>query len=312
MKAPWLSVVMPVHHGARDLPATLESLTRNDVRGIEFLLYDSSTDDSCEQIVANYSSRVPLVYNRLHDSSSWPAKTNIGVCQARAPHVAMLHHDDLWLEGHADMLRESLGRYPEAVMHAGPSRLIDQAGRGIGIWSLPMRAGLHTGMDFGRLLLVQNFIATPSPVFRRESWLAVGGMDESLWYTADWDLYLKLCLQGPVAVRAQASTAYRLHGHSLTSTGSRDNADLRQQMEHVLERHAAALNPGQAILDQADASIAINCALAAAASGQGVAWRMALARLWGLGLRGALGYLHTARLIERVMPRLRLKLSGVL
>lgn len=141
MKAPWLSVVMPVHHGARDLPATLESLTRNDVRGIEFLLYDSSTDDSCEQIVANYSSRVPLVYNRLHDSSSWPAKTNIGVCQARAPHVAMLHHDDLWLEGHADMLRESLGRYPEAVMHAGPSRLIDQAGRGLAFGRFPCGPG---------------------------------------------------------------------------------------------------------------------------------------------------------------------------
>lgn len=312
MEAPWLSVVMPVHNGARDLPATLESLARNEVRGIEFLIYDSSTDEDCEQIVANHATRLPLVYTRLDDAGSWPAKTNKGVRQARAPHVAMLHHDDLWLEGHADMLRASIGCYPEAVMHVGPSRLIDPAGRGIGSWSLPMQTGLYTGMDFGRLLLVQNFIAAPSPVFRRDAWLAVGGMDESLWYTADWDVYLKLCLRGAVAVRAQASTAYRLHGHSLTSTGSRDNADLRRQMEAVLERHAVCFNPGQALLDQAGASIAINCALAAAATGQGGCLRMALARLWRLGLRGALGYLHTARLVERIMPRLRLKLSGVL
>lgn len=312
MSTPWLSVVMPVHNGAQDLPATLESLARDDLRGIELLIYDSSPDDRCEQIAAGYASRLQLSYQRVDAALSWPAKTNVGVSQARASHVAMLHHDDLWLEGHADRLRESIGRYSEAVMHVGPTRLIDHAGRKIGSWSLPMRAGLYAGKDFGRLLLVQNFIATPSPVFRRDAWLAVGGMDTGLWYTADWDLYLRLCRQGAVAVRPQTSTAYRLHGHSLTSTGSRDEADWRRQMEVVLERHAGWFNPGQAILDQAGASIAINCALSAASAGQAGALRVALARLWGLGLRGAWKYLHTARLIERVLPRLRLKLSGAL
>jgi len=41
-------------------------------------------------------------------------------------------------------------------------------------------------------LIVQNFLAVPAPLFRRELALQAGGMDESLWYAADWDLWLNL------------------------------------------------------------------------------------------------------------------------
>ena len=45
-------------------------------------------------------------------------------------------------------------------------------------------------------LLVQNFISMPAPLFSREAALRVGGLDEDLWYTADWDFWLKLAATG--------------------------------------------------------------------------------------------------------------------
>ena len=90
-----------------------------------------------------------------------------------------------------------------------------------------------------------------------------------MWYTADWDLYLKLARAGEVYVRAAATTAFRVHAKSLTMTGSRDAAAFRAQHDQVLDRHLPALAPLPRGLERrARAGIAVNCALAAAANGQ--------------------------------------------
>ncbi len=102
-----------------------------------------------------------------------------------------------------------------------------------------------SGDEFGRGLIVQNFLAIPSPIIRREAWLAAGGMDTALWYTADWDLYLKLARRETVAVRPQTTTAFRIHGGSLTMTGSRTASALREQHEIVLKRHGDAFGLGR-------------------------------------------------------------------
>ena len=70
-------------------------------------------------------------------------------------------------------------------------------------------------------LMVQNFVAIPAPAINRDAFLRVGGMDKSLWYTADWDLYLKLACAGPVYYAHEALTCFRVHGDSQTMTGSR-------------------------------------------------------------------------------------------
>ena len=68
-----------------------------------------------------------------------------------------------------------------------------------------------------------------------------GGLDEMLWYTGDWDIWLKLAAQGPVYHHREVTTAFRVHRASLTITGSRDGADFEQQMRTVLDRHLPSL-----------------------------------------------------------------------
>ena len=47
-------------------------------------------------------------------------------------------------------------------------------------------------------LVVQNFIGIPAPTIRRDAYLSIGGLDDALWHTADWDQYLKLAAIGSV------------------------------------------------------------------------------------------------------------------
>lgn len=312
---PWLSVVVPVHDGARFLGATLAAAAAEGPEGVDFLVYDSSADGGASRaVVEGFADRLAIRYHATPQLKPWTAKTNRGVHEAAAPHVAMLHQDDLWLPGHLAALRRAIAEAPEAVLSVGPSRFIAPDGRDMGPWLLPLATGVHAGPDAMATLIVQNTVAIPSPLIRREAWLAVGGMDEALWYTADWDIYLKLVAQGPLHVRQQATTAFRLHGSSLTMTGSRDAKEFKEQHEVVLARHLAGLPVTVRRRQErlARAAIAANCALAAGSRAELVPLLRGLGAILALGPRGWPRFMAQTRLIDRVRPRLRLALGGAL
>ena len=65
-------------------------------------------------------------------------------------------------------------------------------------------------------ILLENFIIHAA--VRRERMLAVGGFDESIRWTADWDCWLRMVLDGSRAgLVAEPLMRYRLHRASLSS-----------------------------------------------------------------------------------------------
>ncbi len=312
-EVPWLSVIMPIHNGAHFLEATLASAAAEADAGMEFLCFDSGDDNGASREVAErFAGRMDIRWTATPDLKPWTSKTNLGVRQARAAHIVMLHQDDLWLPGHGRELAKTVrdmseGNYPLSI---GPSRLVGSKGQDAGSWNLPFRPGRIAGRELASTLLVQNTISVPSPVVDRAAFLSAGGMDDDLWYTADWDLYLKLALLGDVLVRPGATTAFRLHGGSLTMTGSGNIAEFRAQQEAVLERYLPQLMPLRSgVLARARASVAVNCALAAASRGQLGALAPAMMRVLLLGPWGWYRFLHDTRLVDRVGGRLLLKLA---
>ncbi len=312
---PWLSVAMPIHCGERWLPATLASAASQDCSGIEFILIDSGAEPTCQAIAATYSDRLDIRYEHRPDLTPWTAKTNLAVDEARAAHVAMLHQDDLWLAGRVDDMRRAIVAHPDAVLLLNPSRIVDQNGHGLGVWRCPLPTG--QSIDAPRLaerLLVQNFVAIPAPVARREAWMAAGGLDDTLWYTADWDLYLKIARQGSTVYRHAVTTAFRVHGGSLTVKGSADGEDFAQQMAQVIARHIDLAPAAQrdSVHRRALTSSAVNCALAQAMAGNLGLLVGALGSLLRLGPADVVRYLRDSRIIERALPRVRARLAGVL
>lgn len=308
-----ISVIMPVHGGARHLGATLASAAA-EAPGpdIEFRLYNSLADDGAARAVADqFAGQLNIVWQDRFDLVPWTAKTELGVAEARGPWVAMLHQDDLWLPGHLAALDAAIRDFPDVAFSVGPSHFVDGAGRQVGPWRLPFAPGRVPAREAALTLLVQNSIAIPSPLIRREAWVAAGGIDEGLWYTADWDLYLKLLDRGDMAVRPAATTAFRLHGSSLTMQGRHAEGAMEQQHAAVLARHLPLWAPvPTAVARRARASAMFNCALAGASAGRLGALVGAAARLLGLGPLGLARYVRESRIAERVWPRLRLTLTG--
>jgi glycosyltransferase involved in cell wall biosynthesis len=314
-QVPFLSVVMPIHDGAEWIRATLDTVAAEPLTAVEFIVIDSSPTDATAAIVESYEARVPLRLLRRPDVAAWQSKTNMGVDLASAEHVCILHQDDLWLPGRTEAVRGWIERAAEAALHLAPSFYVDRRGERMGRWHCPLPA--EVALDRELLLerlLVQNFVSVPAPVIRRSAWLDCGGMDDALWYTADWDIWLKLASAGPVVYHNDFTTAFRIHGSSLTMTGSRDARDFRSQMETVLDRYLGELpvSRRRAVERVARASIDVNVLLAAASGGNVRALASATGNVLSLGPAGMSRYLRDSRLHERTVSRLRARLAGAL
>jgi glycosyltransferase involved in cell wall biosynthesis len=263
---PWLSVIVPSYNGERWLAAALQSVVEQRDSGIEVIVIDGSETDSTLKIVDGFTDKLLIRAQRRPDLRTWTAKTNFGVGQAQGDRVCMLHVDDLWLPNRCFEVRKWLSIQSDGVMHLHPSYIIDDSGRRLGLWRCPLPGGdspVPTDTLIERLL-VQNFIGIPSPTIRRDAYLSVGGLDNALWYTADWDLYVKLAAIGSVYYHSIPLACFRVHKGSLTVSGSRNSADFRNQHQAIVDRHGDKLSPEARaeILPIAAASFDLNTALA--------------------------------------------------
>ena len=87
---------------------------------------------------------------------------------------------------------------------------------------------------------------------------------------------------------------------------------LRDHLERVLEKHIENIEILPREIDIARASIAVNCALAAVGNGDLSRLTEALFAIAKLGPRGAIRYIRQSRIIDRMLPRLRLSIGGSL
>jgi hypothetical protein len=267
------------------------------------------------EIIQSFADRLRFLIVDPEGIDGCSPKTNLGVDRASAPHIAWLCQDDFWLAGRVAAIRRWIGAHPTAVLHLAPTAIVDREDRVHGIWRCPLTLKdlpVEPEMLFERLL-VQNFVGVPSPIIRRDAWIACGGLDLDLWYTGDWDIWLKLARLGAVIHHNDVTAAFRIHDSSATSAGSREREDFEAQHRIVVERHIAAIAPErrETVRRLAETSITVNVALAAAAHGEGRAILHALSSIAALGPVDASRYFHRSRIADRVLPRLRAKSAGV-
>ena len=311
---PWLTVIMPSFRGEEWIRLALQSLAAEATDGIEVLLIDGGPTPAAREIAQEFADRLQLRVVAREDLINWHGKTNFGVQLAQSPHVCLLSVDDVWLPGRARTVHAWIEAEPSAVLHLAPTAIIDRRGRELGIWRCPLPSSRELSFDaVAERLLVQNFIASPTPVFRRDAWCASGGLDESLWYTADWDIWLKLSAAGAVHYHPEITSGFRIHRDSLTMRGSRDSAALERQMRTVLERYLPRLGArSQDVERAARASLAVNLALAAAAAGDPRGLWRALGSVLRLSPAALRRFLRDSRLLERVGPRVLARIRGSL
>ncbi len=302
-----MSVVLPTYNGEAHLSAALESIAAQGDAELEAIAVDDGSTDGTLAILESFVGRLPLTVIRRGHAGNWVATTNLGLARARGKWICLLHQDDVWLSNRLRRLRQLADRHPEATLLLSATRFIDPAGRHLNRWRCPLPADVT--LDPERIvprLLVQNFISVPAPLFRREAALAVGGMDEGLWYTPDWDFWLKLAAAGKTVYVATPLVSLRVHPQSQTIVRSADADDFRHQLDSVIDRHLPAWETRKRWLRPvAELSVEVDVALAGVFHGQKPPPLRLVLRFLRLGPVSWVRYLRYSRVVERVQARLR-------
>jgi glycosyltransferase involved in cell wall biosynthesis len=290
-----LSVVMPTYNGEAWLAPALESLLPQLDGETELVVVDDGSSDGTVALVERLTRGTPTRLLRPGRLGNWVAATNAGLREARGEWACFLHQDDLWSRGRMARLREELpGARGNLLVH--DTDFIGPAGEPLGRWTCPFLARDVAPSAFIERLLVQNWVSINAGTFRRAAALAGGGLDERLWFSADWDLWLRMAAGGPVRVLRESLGAYRIHPESQTSARKIVAGEWEDQLGTVLERHLASWPVGgarrRAVERTARASIAVNAALAVAGRGGGLRWGR---------------FLRDSRIVQRLLPRLRLR-----
>ena len=310
MRSPWLSVIMPTYNGENYVTSALESIAIQQDKDIEVIVIDDGSTDRTVSIIKAYDDRFCLRIVEGKHTGNWVANTNIGLSMAQGEYISCLHQDDFWVAGRLKTMRPLLAAAPLVLIALHPSWFVDERGHRLGLWSCPLPLA-HQPLDSAMVikhLLVQNFISMPAAIFKREGAIAVGGMDESLWYTADWDLWLKLTSIGETLYISHPLSCFRVHPCSQTAQ-SGWKTDFRSQLETVLDRHLSAWEghpPNkQTIVKVARFSVELNVALAAYYHGsKRPSLRKLLIHWFALGPQGWYIFVRDSRIIQRIVARL--------
>jgi glycosyltransferase involved in cell wall biosynthesis len=223
--APTVSVVIPVHNGERYLAEAIESVLEQSHPALECIVVDDGSTDSTAAVAGRYGDRVRFA-ERAHAGVS--AARNLGTSLARGELVAFLDHDDSWL---ADKLERQLALVASAgaLLTLCAVQVVDASGRPLRVLRLQWTADLVTGM----LLFdgTETVSCSSAGLFDRAGLEAIGGFDESLSTSADWDMLLRCALTEPPAYIDCPLVRYRVHDANMSRRIELMEADMRRAFD---------------------------------------------------------------------------------
>ncbi len=185
---PTVSVIMAAYNYGRFLGAAVKSVLAQTFADFELIVVnDGSTDDTARVILPYLADPRVRYYRTCHLGQ--PAAKNTGLRFARAPLIAFLDADDLWLP-HKLQRQVALHRADPGLGVIYTRRLlIDAEGRDVP-YEQPV---LYRG-EVVAAMFRSNFVCFSSALVRRAVLEDVGPFDESLALAIDYDLWLRAAL----------------------------------------------------------------------------------------------------------------------
>lgn len=182
-----IGVLIPTYNRAHLLRRALDSVTAQTRPVDQILVVDDGSTDDTAQLVASYRAS-PVRYLRQNNAGVSAAR-NRGIAALTSDWIAFLDSDDYWMPRKIERQMEELARSPGAVL-AYTGR-IEQWSDGRSS-SLPATDGTAVWPQ----LRVRNMVPASAAIVRRDVLVDLGGFDESLLGTEDWDMWFRVYTRG--------------------------------------------------------------------------------------------------------------------
>ncbi|THF73368.1 glycosyltransferase family 2 protein [Cohnella fermenti] len=203
MNRPRVTVVIPFYNDPYVAEA-IESVLAQTHEGIELIVVNDGSTREAERL-APYVNRVHILGKANGGTAS---ALNHGIRMASGEYVAWLSSDDRFLPAKIESQLRHMEQTGSAISHTA-FRVIDDSG---GRKEKPVRLHFESMYLFYESFLKGNAVNGCTVMMRKSLFDKLGGFNEKLPFTHDYDFWLRAILAGyPLAYLDEVLTEYRHH-----------------------------------------------------------------------------------------------------
>lgn len=219
---PIVSVITPALNQGLFIADAIVSVRVQDYEPIEHVVIDGGSSDSTVEVLRRYDH---LVWISEPDEGQSHA-LNKGFERARGEIFGWLNADDLYLPGAIATAVTALLQFGAGLVYGDYVKRDVETG-----WE--RRVDART-FDLEWQLNEGNVVPQPAAFFTREAFEAVGGIDRSLHYAMDYDLWIRIGKRFPVVHVDAPLAVFRFHPASKTVS---QNERFWREERAVARRH---------------------------------------------------------------------------
>jgi hypothetical protein len=239
---PHISVILPVHNGANYLRESIDSVLHQSFRDFDLHVLDDGSTDESPDIAKEYAARDGRVrYTRNPGRFGLYRTLNRGCREATSEWVRLWAHDDHMTSNCLEKFATFVTEYPTVGMVYCDFKDMDEWGKLTGREAIykPQRERTPdiADPDTAALLLLA-FGCLPGNIstcmLRKRSWSAVGGFQEGIQQTPDYDMWTRLSEQYPMGFIPEGLVELRAHPLQLGRQGHKQLTTL-EEMKSVFD-----------------------------------------------------------------------------
>jgi len=222
MSAPTVSVLMPAYNGEKYIGQAIESVFKQSFSDLELIVVDDASTDGTMAVVEKYKSDGRLVCVKFDDNHGVAAARNTALKHAQGVFVAFLDQDDMWLKNKLEIQVGFMRDNPDVAMVHSEILLINELGGLIVQSDSSDDADVSMDVDIHNILpelFMKCDIQVLTVLLRKSVLDRVGWFNEKLAGVDDYELWLRVARNHPIAYIKNALALYRKHSQQESNKG---------------------------------------------------------------------------------------------
>ncbi len=231
-----ITIAIPTYDRDDYLRQAIASILSETEIDLEVLVVDTASPVNVKEIVDSFNDpRLKYFYHPENLGMIGAANKCLELCQTEL--LMVFPDDDRLIKGGLKKLYAKIVNNTSVAAAIGSVLAINEAGQVTEKIAVSEVDQLLDGATFYKQYLTGKIKVQPAAVLLRKTALdRAGHYDELVHYCPDMDLWLRIALQGKIALVAEEVGEYRIHGGTATAKFRR-NAEIGRSYRDLLKKH---------------------------------------------------------------------------
>lgn len=177
---------MPVYNQERYLKKSIKSILNQSFTDFEFLILDDGSSDNSLKIAKSFRDKRIKIFKNIKKQGLTRCLNTL-INQSRSEYIARMDGDDISFRNRLKEQVSFLDKNKDVVLLGCWAKIIGREEKIIGEFKYPTKY-----KQIRKVILSFNPFIHSSVMFRKSVFEKIGGYDKNLFYSQDYDLFLRL------------------------------------------------------------------------------------------------------------------------